>query len=80
MARPKTRTGPVKELRVILSQEAHARLVAQAAQLDQTPASFARQVVMEKVVALEMAGSGGGMIRAMKEMQEMAENMEEQRK
>jgi hypothetical protein len=35
---------------------------------------------MEKVVALEMAGSGGGMIRAMKEMQVMAENMEEQRK
>jgi hypothetical protein len=80
MGRTKTRTGPVKELRVVLSSEAYSRVVAQATQLDQTAASFARQVVMEKVVALEMAGSGTNMIKAMREFQDMAENMEEQRK
>ena len=80
IGRPKTRTGPIKELRVVLSPEAYARIVAQAAQLDQTPASFSRHVLMEKVVALEMAGSGGGMLRAMAEMQKSTERMEEQRK
>lgn len=80
MPRVKTRSGPIKELRVVLSPEAYERIVAQAKQLDQTPASFARQIVMEKVVALEMAGSGGGMLRAMAEMQKTTERMEEQRK
>ncbi len=80
MARPKSVKGPQKDLRIVLSADAHARLVAQASQLDQTPASFARQVIMEKVVALEMAGSGASMIRAMKEFEVMAKDMEEERK
>lgn len=46
-----------KELRVVLSPEALERITEQARLLDQTPASFARQVVMEKVTALEAASS-----------------------
>ena len=68
MARPRTEKGPQKDLRIVLSAEAHARIVAQARLLDQTPASFARQVIMERVTALEAAGSQGGAVAMMREM------------
>lgn len=60
MARPRTEKGPSKDLRIVVSVEALDRIKAQAKLLDQTPASFARQVVMEKVTALEAAGSRRG--------------------
>jgi len=70
MAKRKNESGPVKELRIVLSPEAYSRVVAIAERLDQTPASFARQVVMEKVIAFEMAGSPTTMIDFFKEMEE----------
>ena len=47
---PKSKKGdsPNKELRIVLSPEAHARIISQAKLMDQTPASFARQIIMEK--------------------------------
>lgn len=70
-----------KELRVVLSPEAYERLLDQSASLDQTPASFARQVIMEKVKALEAAGAQGQSIGILRKMMEDAGDfMEEHRK
>lgn len=79
MARPRTEKGPQKDLRIVVSAEAHARILAQAKLLDQTPASFARQVIMERVTALEAAGSQSGAVTAFKTMLSMAEKLEETR-
>jgi hypothetical protein len=79
MGRPRTEKGPQKDLRIVVSAEAHARILAQAKLLDQTPASFARQVIMEKVTALEAAGSQGGAVSVLKQMIEMGKEMEEKR-
>jgi hypothetical protein len=76
-----------KELRVVLTPDAYARVVAQALRLDQTPSSFARQIVMERVVALEAlqgAGSQTGISSQVNEfvsmMKDEVRKMEEQRK
>lgn len=47
-ARPKTR-----ELRVQFSPVAYERILAQSIKIDQTIASFTRQIIMEKIVQLE---------------------------
>lgn len=57
MPRIKKGDSPNKELRIVLSPEAHARIISQAKLMDQTPASFARQIIMEKVTAFEAANS-----------------------
>lgn len=77
--RPKTVKGPQRDLRIVLSAEAHDRIKAQAILLDQTPASFARQVIMEKVTALEAAGSQGGTLNMLKRMMEMEEERGEKK-
>ena len=70
-----------KELRVVLSPEAYGRLLDQAASLDQTPASFARQVIMEKVTALEAAGSQSHSVGFLREiMKQTGDFMEEKRR
>ena len=77
----KDKKVPVKELRIVLSPAAYARVVAQAELLDQTPASFSRQIVMEKVTALESANAAGMMVRHTQAMSiMMQEEMEEHRK
>ncbi len=76
MARPRTEKGPSKDLRIVVSVEALDRIKAQAKLLDQTPASFARQVVMERVTALEAAGSQGGAVTILKQMIELGKEME----
>lgn len=77
MARPRTEKGPQKDLRIVLSAEAHERIVKQSRLLDQTPASFARQVIMERVTALEAAGSQGSAINMMRELFEKDKKAEE---
>lgn len=74
--RPRTEKGPQKDLRIVLSAEAHERIKIQAKLLDQTPASFARQVIMEKVTALEAAGSQGGAVSMLKQMIELGKELE----
>jgi len=57
MPRIKRGDSPNKELRIVLSSDAYARVISTAKLLDQTPASFARQIIMEKVTAFEAANS-----------------------
>lgn len=68
--------GPIKELRIVVSPDAHKRILAQAKLLDQSSASFCRQIIMEKVTALEAAGSQGDSVRFLQKMLEMGEKMD----
>lgn len=52
---------PKKELRILYTPEHYDRLQKQADLLDMTAAAFVRMVSMEKVTALEAAGSQRGM-------------------
>lgn len=45
---------PKKEIRIVCLPEIYERINAQAANLGQKPGSFARQIIMEKVVQLEL--------------------------
>lgn len=77
MPRVKKDGLPNRELRIVLSPEAYARIHAQADLMDQNPSSFSRQIIMEKVTALEAANSqrfAGDMYNLMKRE---AEKMEE---
>ena len=80
MARPRTEKGPTKDLRIVISAEALERIRAQAKRLDQTPASFARQVIMERVSVLEAHGSQGSSVDLLREVLQMGKDMEEKLK
>lgn len=45
---------PKKEIRIVCLPEIYERICVQAANLGQKPGSFARQIIMEKVVQLEL--------------------------
>ena len=68
--------GPIKELRIVISPDAQKRIMAQATLLDQSVASFCRQIIMEKVTALEAAGSQGNSIMLIQKMLEIGDNQE----
>lgn len=67
---------PKKELRILYTPEHYDRLQKQADLLDMTAAAFVRMVSMEKVTALEAAGSQRGIFDFIKEAA-AAEKMEE---
>lgn len=64
-----------KELRIILPDDAFDRIVKQASVLAQTPSSFGRQVIMEKVILLEAAGSQKDAVKMMDYLKEMEERL-----
>lgn len=72
--------GPIKELRIVISPDAQKRIIAQATLLDQSVASFCRQIIMEKVTALEAAGSQGDSIMLFRKMLEIGEKQESSEK
>lgn len=80
MARPRTEKGPSKDLRIVVSAEALERIRVQAKRMDQTPASFARQVIIERVSVLEAHDSQGSSVDLLKQVIELGKGMEEQRK
>lgn len=69
-SRPKSR-----EMRVVFSPGAYERILLQAVRIDQTPASFARQVIMEKVIALESAGANSDSVSTFAGLQELMKEM-----
>lgn len=79
MGRPRRTAPPKKELRILYTAEHYDRLTKQADLLDMTAAAFVRMVSMEKVTALEAAGSQSGAVTALKTMLSIAEKMEETR-
>ncbi len=68
---------PKKELRILYTPEHYDRLQKQADLLDMTAAAFVRMVSMEKVTALEAAGSQRGAVSILQAMQEFSERMED---
>lgn len=68
-----------KELRILFTPEHLERLQRQADLLDMTASAFTRMIAMEKVTALEMAGAGSAVLRAMNDMNVAAEKMEKER-
>jgi len=62
-----------KEIRMICSPEIFERIERQAANLGQKPGSFARQIIMEKVVELEMKSSNQHALKIMEVLQKMEE-------
>lgn len=79
MARPRTRNigEPQKDLRIVVSADALERIRVQAKRLDQTAASFARQVIMERVSVLEAHGSQGGAVDLLKQVIDMGRDVEQ---
>ena len=70
---------PKKELRILYTPEHFDRLQKQADLLDMTAAAFVRMVSMEKVTALEAAGSQSGSVALLRSMLDLTEKLEETR-
>ena len=70
---------PKKELRILYTPEHFDRLQKQADLLDMTAAAFVRMVSMEKVTALEAAGSQSGSVALLRSMLDLTEKLEKTR-
>lgn len=76
MARPVSDNPKSREMRVVFTPGAYERVLAQAIRIDQTPASFARQIIMEKVILLESAGANADVVSIFGKMQETMAELE----
>jgi len=80
MARPVSDNPRSKEMRVVFTPSAYERVIAQALRIDQTPASFARQIIMEKVILLESAGANADVATIFGKLQETMTEIERMEK
>lgn len=67
---------PKRDLRIVLPEDAYERIATQAAVLAQSPASFGRQVIMEKVIALEAANAQKEVYKLKDYFQELEKRLE----